>query len=58
MAENKIELIEHDIVVYENCDWDNCNLCGIERKNKCNKIEELKSPILTFSGKNFLYKNV
>lgn len=57
MADEGINLIEHDFIVYENCSWDNCNLCGRERKNKCNKIEELKSPVITFSGKNFLQKN-
>jgi hypothetical protein len=57
MAEKEIELIDHDFIFYENCSWDNCNLCGIERKEKCNKIEELKSPVITFSGNSFLHKN-
>jgi len=33
------EIIEHDVAVYNNCTWETCSLCGLERKEKCERIK-------------------
>lgn len=49
------EIVEFDIMLYANCDLKNCELCGKDRKEKCDKIKSIiKKDVISITIKELL----
>lgn len=51
------EIEEFDIMLYANCDLKNCELCGKNRKEKCEKIKSIIKKDVVLYGPNSSFPN-